>query len=63
MGIGQNIKKLREKAGITQAELAQKIGVSQQQIAFYEKGHDLPNVLRIKAMAETFHCTTDELLK
>ncbi len=36
--IGQNIKSLREKMGLTQDALAQYLGTSREQIAYYETG-------------------------
>jgi DNA-binding XRE family transcriptional regulator len=37
MMIGKNIRALRKKAGLTQAEVAKALGVKQQVIASYEK--------------------------
>ena len=36
MSIGENIKKARKQAGLTQKELGQRLGVKQQTIAMYE---------------------------
>ena len=38
------LKKYREQAGMTQAELAASIGVTQQAIANYENQHRAPSV-------------------
>ncbi len=38
------LKKYREQAGLTQAELAASIGVTQQAIANYENQHRAPSV-------------------
>lgn len=38
------LKKYREQAGMTQAELGDKICVTQQTIANYENGHRTPSV-------------------
>lgn len=39
--LGRNIRDLREDAGLTQADLATVIGVSQQQISTWERGQDM----------------------
>lgn len=37
--LGARLKALRQERGITQAELAEKIGVDQRTVSFYELGH------------------------
>jgi transcriptional regulator with XRE-family HTH domain len=38
MRVNEKIRQLREKLGITQKELAQKVGVDQTTISYYEAG-------------------------
>ena len=38
MSIGENLKKIRTNAGITQAMLAEKIGISRPKLAQIERG-------------------------
>lgn len=40
--LGENIKAARKRNGITQAELAARLNVSQARIAQYENGHRIP---------------------
>ena len=49
--IGNRIKKFREQLGLTQAELAAKIGVGPTTIANYETAYSVPNPARIKRIA------------
>jgi len=42
--IGIRIKKARERAGLSQAELAKLLGVSQQQVSNWESGRHSPNM-------------------
>ncbi len=49
--IGNRIKKFREQLGMTQAELAAKIGVGPTTIANYETAYSVPNPSRIKSIA------------
>ncbi|MGK4239842.1 helix-turn-helix transcriptional regulator [Limosilactobacillus reuteri] len=46
---------LRKGAGLTQSELAQKIGVTVQTISRWENGISIPNPKRIKQMADFFN--------
>ena len=42
--VGNNLKELRARLGITQAELAELVGVARVSIISIEKGHFLPTV-------------------
>lgn len=42
--IGKEIAFWRRKAGLTQTELGEKLGMSKQQIAYYENGHRTPTL-------------------
>ena len=59
MGItmGTKIKDLREKSGLTQTELANKIGVSKSVISAYEKGIRNPSFKVLPLLAKTFNVT------
>lgn len=47
---------------MTQAELAQKVGVSQKAVAKWEVGKSLPRADHFVVLANVLHCTIDELL-
>ena len=51
---GNKIKELREKAGMTQTELADKVGVSKSVISAYEKGIRNPSQKVLEDIADTF---------
>lgn len=51
MDIGEKIKNIRKTKGLTQKELAQKLGVSQAMITQYEKGLRKPKPDTIKRIA------------
>jgi putative transcriptional regulator len=42
--VGNNLKEIRTKLGITQAELAERVGVARVSIISIEKGHFIPTV-------------------
>ena len=52
--IGENIKKLREKNGMSQSELAAKIGKSRTAVWQYERGDTIPRMGVIEDMARVF---------
>jgi len=62
MSIGKKIQEHREKNGLSQEALAEKIGVSRQSISKWELGQALPEVDKIVALSRLFNTTTDELL-
>jgi transcriptional regulator with XRE-family HTH domain len=50
--IGQKIKQIRKSWGLSQIELAERIGISFQQIQKYEKGSTRISVVRLQQIAE-----------
>jgi transcriptional regulator with XRE-family HTH domain len=52
MHIGKNIRFLRKRAGLTQTDLAQALGVKQQVVANYEKGEINPEVAKLPTLAK-----------
>lgn len=49
--LGEVIKKERKKAGLTQAELGRKLGVSASMIAQYETGKRIPKIATLQKIA------------
>lgn len=58
-----NIKRLRKKMKITQAELAEKIGVSQSAVCQWEIGFTKPTRQNMIEIAAALHCKVDDLIK
>ncbi|MBI4730071.1 MAG: helix-turn-helix transcriptional regulator [Acidobacteria bacterium] len=52
MGVGYLILKARAEAGLTQAQLAKRIGTSQPMIARWESGAQVPSVTSLLRIAE-----------
>ncbi len=61
MNIGTNIKVARKKRGITQTELAEKVGVTQTMINFIEKGIRMPSVNVLIAISKELDVSMDYL--
>lgn len=63
MSIADRIQTLRKSKGISQEELADKIGVSRQAVSKWESGQSAPDIEKIILLSEFFGVTTDFLLK
>lgn len=59
--IGGNIRLAREKAGFSQAELAEKLGITGASISAYENGVSIPSVPVILQIAKTLNVSIDFL--
>ena len=62
MDFGEKLKDIRKKEGMSQEQLAEKIGVSRQAITKWETGRGLPDVENMVILAEIFKMTLDELV-
>lgn len=60
--IASNIIKLRTDAGITQAELAEKINYSDKSVSKWERGDAVPDVIVLKKISDIFGVTVDFLI-
>lgn len=58
----ERIKLLREKAGLSQKALAEKIGVSQQSINKYENHNIEPDIETLIRIADTFDTSVDYVI-
>ena len=60
---GNRILELRSKAGLSQAELAAEIGVTNKAISKWEVGKAKPGLDKIRKLAAVFQISVEELLK
>lgn len=60
--IGSSIKEARLAQGISQIELAKKIGVTHAAISYWENGINIPNVLDCWLLADILGLTIDDLV-
>lgn len=56
------VKSLRVKQNLSQAELAEALGVTQGAVSQWETGLTMPTLPMLAKIAEVLHCTTDALL-
>ena len=61
--IGSFIAALRKANGLTQRELAEKLGVSDKAVSRWERDETAPDLYLIPVIAEIFGVTSDELLR
>ena len=62
MGLGNSLFEARKKSGMSQEEVAQKLGVSRQTISKWELDETLPDIRQSKKLATLYHLTLDELI-
>ncbi len=60
--IPEKIKLLREKKGLTQAELAKQLGITRSGVNAWEMGISVPSTQYIVYLAQLFGVSTDYLL-
>lgn len=56
------LKILREKANLTQQQLADKLGIDRSSIAKWETGNCFPRTSTLPQLAKILGCSVDELL-
>ena len=63
MSLGSSLYHARKKSGLTQENVAEKLGVSRQTISKWETGETLPDIRQSKGLAMLYHMTLDELIE
>ena len=63
MTIADRIQSLRKAKGVSQEELADRIGVSRQAVSKWESEQSTPDVEKIVLLSNYFEVTTDYILK
>ena len=60
--VGDRIKELRQKANLTQAELADKMGFTSQTVSNWESGSREPDIAALAKLSSLFNVSLDYLL-
>lgn len=60
--LGDNIQARRSARGLSQAALADELGISRQSVAKWESGKSRPDLENIACLCKLFGCTMDELV-
>ena len=61
--IGKMISSLRKEKGMTQLELADKMGVTDKAVSKWERELSIPDINSITRLAEIFEVSVDELMQ
>ena len=62
MSLGNSLFNARKKNGMSQEEVAEKLGVSRQTISKWELDETLPDIQQSKRLSNLYHLTLDELI-
>lgn len=63
MTLADRIQQLRKQKGISQEELADRVGVSRQAVSKWESEQSMPDMDKVILLSDYFEVTTDYLLK
>ena len=62
MTFGERLRMIREKAGLSQEELAKKIGIHRNSIGGYERDVNEPSLFMLCCLADALGVSTDYLV-
>ena len=63
MEISEKLKEARQKAGMTQEQVAEKIMVSRVTVSHWENGKSLPDIVSLISLSDLYSISLDELVK
>lgn len=52
----------RERAGMSQHEVARRLGINQSSVAYWETGKNTPRASMLVRLADLYCCSIDELM-
>ena len=62
MNVAERILTARKKAGLTQMEVANRVGVSFQAISNWERGVSMPDISNLERLANVLGMTVDDII-
>ena len=63
MTFGEKLQTLRQRSGMSQDTLAERLNVSRQAVSRWERDETMPETDKVVALADIFSVTTDYLLR
>ncbi len=63
MVISEKLKEARQKAGMTQEQVAEKVMVSRVTVSHWESGKSLPDIVSLISLSDLYSISLDELVK
>jgi transcriptional regulator with XRE-family HTH domain len=61
--LGRRVADQRKRAGLTQAQLAERVGVATETVSRLERGSAIPSLARLEAVASALGVETHELFR
>ena len=62
IGVGNQIALLRKRNGLTQEELAEKLGITAQAVSKWENGHTMPETSMLPLLSKLLNSSVDSIL-
>ncbi|MCB2297878.1 helix-turn-helix transcriptional regulator [Clostridium tagluense] len=62
MSLGENLLDLRKRAGLSQEDVADKLGVSRQTVSKWETDQTIPELIKAKLLSELYNVSNDYLI-
>ncbi len=62
MSLGEKLLDLRKKAGLSQEEVAEKLGVSRQSVSKWETDQTVPELIKAKLLSQLYNVSYDYLI-
>lgn len=63
MGLSERLKENRERLGLSQGDVAEKLNITRQSISRWETGKGTPDLENLVLLSKLYQVSTDELLK
>lgn len=63
MQLGEKLQLLRSKNGMSQEELAERLGISRQSVSKWESGQSVPDLKKLIILSDIYNVTIDNLVK
>lgn len=62
MSLGEKLLDLRKKAGLSQEDIADKLGVSRQTVSKWETNQTVPELVKAKLLSQLYNISSDYLI-
>ena len=62
IALGRNLQRLRKEKGLTQEQLAEKLGISLTYMGYFEIGHRVPNLKMMVKIADILDVKVKDLI-
>ena len=63
MGISEKLRQARSATGLSQEDIAEKVGVSRQTVSNWETGKSYPDIASVIALSDAYNVPLDSLMK